>query len=251
MKMKTLKSIFAAAVLFAAGHSAQAQVTVKAGPELGFGFAYLYTQTYNAGEDDYFGGFGHIGGTMELQIGRFFQIRPSLMFESRSTSDGNDYYGSGDNQRIINNNLFLPVDFMYTAIGRRSGNKFFIGLGPYFAYTLGGSIRTDDPTTGYPQSRSLNLGSGVNDDMIASDIGIDFKLGFETRNGFFMNFGFNTGLLNRAPDNLQYYGDIKSSELFSFGLGYMFGKKEEVKRGRGNHNRGRGDSGMDHYNRYR
>jgi hypothetical protein len=230
MKLKTLLLVTA---VLCSGIASKAQVTAKVGPELGFGLnSMIVSDKYN--DDVYGGGFAQIGGTGDIQFGRWFALRPSLMFNfnfNQYNYGFNDFY-----DRINTTNIYLPVDALAT-FHLRNGSKLFAGFGPYLSYTVGGKYKYRNyDVSGYPEedSRSLRLGEGTDKDLKPLDLGLNFKMGFQMRNNLFMNCSFNLGITDRAPHNIDNY-KIKDQQLFAFGIGYLFGPKEPAANSRHGH----------------
>ncbi|XZF14307.1 porin family protein [Chitinophagaceae bacterium MMS25-I14] len=234
MKFKTL--LFAA---LCTATVSTAQITAKVGPEVGFGISSMVAKATNHDDTWYGGGFVQFGGTGDIQFGRWFAIRPSVMFNFNSVVYSESSYSTDENITINTNNIYLPVDFLGT-FRFRNGSKMFLGFGPYLMYTVSGRHKYHDyDSLGYwvAKSEKLQLGSGEDKDLKPLDLGLNFKIGFQLRNNLFLNCSFNVGLTNRAPVT-DYSYKIKDQQLFAFGIGYLFGPKEEADRGR-RHSHGR------------
>jgi len=224
MKLKTL---LCAATAICAAYVSNAQVTAKVGPEFGLGINSMVISDHYNGDEVYAGGFVQVGGTADIQFGRWFAIRPSLMFNFNTNESGDDIDYS---DRINTSNIYLPVDALAT-FRFRNGSKMFVGFGPYMSYTLGGKYKYHvyDINGNYVErTESLKLGTGTDKHMKPLDLGLNFKMGFQMRNNLFMNFSFNLGITDRAPHDIDGY-KIKDQQLFAFGIGYLFGPKEETR----------------------
>jgi len=234
-----LKTLLCAAVLMGAACTSEAQVEARVGPELGFGLNSMIVSDRIYGDEVYAGGFVQIGGTGDIQFGRWFALRPSLMFNFNTNQSSDDYSDRYD--RINTTNIYLPVDVLST-FRFGNGSKMFMGLGPYLSYTLGGKYKYRDyDINGYltEHSEDLRLGTGTDKHIKPLDLGLNFKLGFQMRNNLFMNFSFNLGITDRAPHNIDGY-KIKDQQLFAFGIGYLFGPKVQPDNRRHGHNHSSG-----------
>lgn len=232
MKLKTL---LCTVVAMSAAYASQAQIEAKVGPEVGFGIGSMITSDKYT--DNVYGGvFAQFGGTGDIQFGRWFALRPSVMFNFSTLSDGSD----PDLDQVVNtNNLYIPVDALAT-FRFGNGSKLFIGAGPYLSYTFSGKFKHPVANAnGYYERKTedLKLGTGTDKQLQPLDLGVNCKLGFQFRNNLFMNFSFNIGAKNRAPYTDDGY-KIKSQQLFAFGIGYLFGPQAETSRAHG-HSRSR------------
>ena len=114
---------------------------------------------------------------------------------------------SGNGGKISLNYIQVPIDFLYHyPIG--PGNAYG-GLGPYFAYGIGGS-------DGGESSFGENNGG-----FKRFDAGAGFLLGYKLNMGVSLDFGYDLGLAN-----IEYASqDVKGhSRCFSINLGYQIGK---------------------------
>lgn len=221
--------------MMSAAYVSQAQITARVGPELGLGLNSMIVSDRYYGDEIYGGGFVQLGGTGDIQFGRWFALRPSLMFNFNTNQSSDDSYGDRYD-RINTTNIYLPLDALAT-FRFGNGSKMFMGFGPYLSYTLGGKYKYRDyDINGYlvEHSEDLRLGSGTDKHIKPLDLGLNFKLGFQMRNNLFMNFSFNLGITDRAPHDIDGY-KIKDQQLFAFGIGYLFGPKEETAGGQRSH----------------
>lgn len=235
-----MKSKILSIILLLATFNSQAQFKIKAGPELGVGVSSMSFSSPNSNGDFYMGPFIQIGGTAELQFGRWFEVRPSIMINSSRNYSSDEV----DNPSYVStNSVYIPVDLLAT-FRRRSGFAFFLGLGPYFTQTYSGKNHYyyyDALGTYVDNTRALKLGNGKDKDLQPFDFGLNLKIGIQARSNLFVNFSFNLGLTNRSPKadyGVGSYETIKSQQLFGCSIGYLLGSKEEdTRRSRhGHHN---------------
>lgn len=114
---------------------------------------------------------------------------------------------SGVNGSIGLNYLEVPIHFLYHyPIG--PGNAYG-GLGPYFAYGVGGS---DGDESSYGEN---------NGGFKRFDAGIGFMLGYKLNMGVSLDLGYDLGLANIEYANQDVKGH---SRCFSINLGYQIGK---------------------------
>ena len=152
------------------------------------------------------------GVTADLQLADEFFIQPSLMY----VGEGGVSKGSLDLKTRINY-LELPINFMYKPeVG--DGNL-FIGLGPYFAYGLGG--KNEVSQNGTKVSQDISWGNDNVGQLKRFDAGANFQVGYEFPMGF--NVGLHTDL---GLVNIRGKGDSDNTfknTSFGVSVGYKFG----------------------------
>lgn len=137
-----------------------------------------------------------------------FYFQPSLLYAGKGGKDKNS------DTKINLSYLELPLDFLFKPdIG--NGNKFIVGVGPYVAYGIGGSVKGSTPS--YDPFKSYN---GADASLKRFDAGANVQLGYEMPSGF--NVGLNTdlGLVNALN-----HGDNNNSfrnTSFAVTVGYTF-----------------------------
>lgn len=137
-----------------------------------------------------------------------FYFQPSLLYAGKGGKDKNS------DTKINLSYLELPLDFLFKPdIG--NGNKFIVGVGPYVAYGIGGSVKGSTPS--YDPFKSYN---GTDASLKRFDAGANVQLGYEMPSGF--NVGLNTdlGLVNALN-----HGDNNNSfrnTSFAVTVGYTF-----------------------------
>lgn len=184
----------------------KAQVQLSAGPEIGFTAAGIYSA-----DDDVFAGInGHFGGTLHLQFGNYFAVRPSVLFKSGSMTN-TDY----DDTKISMTRISVPIPVMYSYIFGNNSNL-FAGLGPNLMYALSGKTKSSY------KNGNISFGS-KSGQWKPLDIGLHVKGGFQFPGGIaistFCNFGF-TNLANNDDK-------VKTLDAIGLSIGYMFGGSED------------------------
>ncbi|ATL46724.1 hypothetical protein COR50_05750 [Chitinophaga caeni] len=191
---------FAIAILLSGATFAQAKWGVVAGPSFS---SYTMKVAGKKSTSDLITNFRG-GFTVDLPLADEFYIQPSLLYAGKGGTG--DFLGTDVKTNL--NYLELPLNFMYKPeVG--NGN-IYIGVGPYFAYALGGNTDGNDIEFGN------NLG-----EMKRFDAGGNLQFGYELFNG--LNFGLYTdlGLVNLAGE-----GDSDNSfrnTSFGVNIGYKFG----------------------------
>lgn len=201
----------AAALLLAGASFAQVKFGITAGPSFS-------SYTSKAGGDKetskLITGL-RAGVGVDLPLADEFYIQPSLLYVGKGGTVEGTVLNVDYKTRI--HYLELPINFMYKPeVG--NGNL-FIGLGPYFAYGLGGKFEAAN-AQGDKVSSDIEWG---NDDgqMKRLDAGANFQVGYEFPMGFNIGLHTDLGLTNNRGN-----GDSdNSSRNTSFGVsvGYKFG----------------------------
>jgi hypothetical protein len=104
------------------------------------------------------------------------------------------------------NYIELPINFLYK-IKIVPGTSVHLGGGPYFAYGVSETIKTDDPTFPYNSHNFINKNP---------DYGVDFIAGVVIKSKFIVDAGYGLGLAN-----IGYYGTLKN-RVMSLSVGYLF-----------------------------
>ncbi|HEY6082376.1 MAG TPA: porin family protein [Chitinophagaceae bacterium] len=148
------------------------------------------------------------GAYANISLADEFYFQPSLLYAGKGGKDKNS------DTKINLSYLELPLDFLFKPdIG--NGNKFIVGVGPYVAYGIGGSVKGSTPS--YDPFKSYN---GTDASLKRFDAGANVQLGYEMPSGF--NVGLNTdlGLVNALN-----HGDNNNSfrnTSFAVTVGYTF-----------------------------
>ena len=114
--------------------------------------------------------------------------------------------------------LEIPANLIATFDAGKTGSV-FVGAGPYLGFGLRGGIRKDyrgDIPTEFEDitfGNSPNMYQGV-------DFGFNFLLGYQLKNGFGVNGGYNLGITNVYNDPTTEQKIMNSG--FSIGLSFAF-----------------------------
>lgn len=207
--MKNLSLFFAVAIagLFYSSE-ANAQATVTYGPELGFTASGLYDKS---NEDIYAGLHVHGGVTAHVQVGGFFAIRPSLLFQT-GKFENPDY---GDVSTKLTR-IYVPVPLLFSK-NFENDNKLYFGAGPYIKYAIAGKSNNN---IDYDMHK-IKFGNSTTDEMKRPDVGLHFRGGFDFSRGTSLGLFLNWGLNNIDPRGTDY--KLKSIDAIGFSFAWMFG----------------------------
>ena len=95
----------------------------------------------------------HVGGFAEIPVGGFFSVQPELLFSSKgarceilNTYTYPPVYGRSDDiyrMRYVYHPGYIELP-VYLKAGFEAGQgKFMVGIGPYFAYGVGGKLKAN------------------------------------------------------------------------------------------------------------
>lgn len=205
--MKNLKFAFVICMLFiVTGMQAQ----VKFGPTAGLN---LSTMTAKSGgislDPKTIVGF-NVGIIAEFGFTDNLFLQPALLF----TTKGSKYTIFESEATITPSFIEIPVNVVYK-FGSGS-TKFFVNAGPYFAYGIGGKIKSGG------ESVKISFGSGESNDMKPLDFGLTFGAGVELNN-FIISAHYGLGLANLAPvttDNTE-----AKVKVIGISVAYLLGGK--------------------------
>lgn len=186
---------------------------ISVGPEAGFTFAGMYNTEGDASGGVYIneglmaGINGHLGATLHVQFGRFFAIRPSLLYKF-GTMTNTDY----DDVKFTMHRISIPAPLLFSYVFRNDGNL-FAGAGPNLMYNFAGRVKNSLGES------DLTFGSGERS-FKPIDLGIQFKAGYRFPVGVFMNAFLNFGITD--IDNINGTA-TRTLDAFGFSVGYLFG----------------------------
>jgi hypothetical protein len=186
------------------------QAQIKFGPKVGLNLSTMTLKNSGVALDPKtLVGF-HIGVISEIPISGNFVLQPALLYSSK----GSKYSFLGEETSISPDFLEIPVNVAYKF--DLGGMKFFIDAGPYFAYGIGGKIKSGG------ESKSITFGSDDNADMKPFDVGLNFGVGLDIKS-FLLSFNYELGLANLIPGTTD--GAEAKSKVIGISVGYLFGKK--------------------------
>lgn len=123
--------------------------------------------------------------------------------------------------------LQLPLMLHY----RNSG--FYAGIGPYFGYAIGGSmkIKTKSGDASSERTEHFDFGNDQNDDFSAIDYGGAFELGYEFFGRLRLSASYSLGLANVLPADAVDAADnlggnwSANNNIIGVSLTYLFGSE--------------------------
>jgi hypothetical protein len=186
------------------------QAQIKFGPKAGLNLSTMTLKNSGIALDPKtLVGF-HIGVLSEIPLEGNFVLQPALLFSSK----GSKYSYYGTDESISPSFIEIPVNAAYKF---DLGNmKLVLNAGPYFAYGIGGKIKSGG------ESQSIEFGSGDNADLKAFDYGLGLGAGLEITN-FLISLNYEFGLANLIPGATE--GSEAKSRVFGISVGYFFGNK--------------------------
>lgn len=194
---------------------AQAQMTIKVGPELSGQFMTMTQKINGQKRDALYQPGAKIGAVVDLGITEHFFLQPGLALAfnhgSESTYTRNYSTGAGlptserDNRVYHVNYLQLPVLALYKS-GEEVDSRFTLGGGPYLGVALGGrfeqrytnTLNGVDITKRYDYS--IPVGYERKDKIGTLDLGVQATAGYEMPFGLYFRIWYSVGLLNSAPN---------------------------------------------------
>lgn len=225
-----MKKLILSLTVIAAAVSANAQTTF--GVQAGANFA-SYKAKYGTFEEKGKSKVGFIiGAVADVDFGNSISFRPELNFiqkggkvEDTETNAGVTYT---DNTEATLSYIQLAPNFVYN-IAAGTG-KVFIGVGPEFAFGIGGKVKYTSSAIGAgvneTDSESQNVKfdgkkDATDDDLHLKgfDLGASAIAGYKLSNGAFISVGYTVGLQNISPEDNSSY----KNNGFNVKIGFMFG----------------------------
>ena len=158
-------------------------------------------------ESDFGAGVG-IGGFLKIDFGKYFAIQPELLFQ---------WQNSTIKQGVVENDFeYWGAEIPIYAVGQmtlESGDRAYIGLGPYFGVGFSAKDKTADLSLYDKNGATAPF-------MHRGDIGVGAMIGYEFAFGMQINAGYKYSLLNKLDaesDNSTMRG-----QAITFGIGYRF-----------------------------
>jgi hypothetical protein len=201
-----LPAICLICILFSS--ASQAQVSATYGPEVGFTASGMFDD-YT--EDLYAGLNVHAGATAHLQIGNFFAVRPSVLFQTGKMQN-TDY----DQEYIKLTRIAVPVALLFSK-NFENDNKMYFGAGPVFKYNISGKSNVNDDLN----EQDIKFGSSTDDELKRTDVGLHFRGGFDFGTGLSMGLFLNYGVTNLNPRPES--GKVVGIDAIGFSFAWMFG----------------------------
>jgi hypothetical protein len=232
---KVNKFLLTAAVLLAAGATAEAQISF--GPRVGLNAANVNLDFQDS--DDEFDTkmkLGpQIGVVLNAQFGNL-SIQPAVIYSQKGfkvdESETSNGFTSSIKQDIKLGYAEIPVNFVYTTGG---DNGFQVFAGPYVGFGLGGKLKSEGKTSGngvnisFDEEYDVEFASKVGDDEdkeyfrgldVGANAGIGYKAGpVQVQLGY----GFGFGNLIPNDENDKKPEDKANNRVIQLSLTYLFG----------------------------
>jgi hypothetical protein len=151
----------------------------------------------------------NIGAISEISLGGSLFIQPGVFYSGKGTK-----YKIGTEEGTFSPQyLEVPVNVgYYFGTGK---TKFSVFAGPYFAFGIGGKIKSGG------ESVDIKFGTTDNDDMKPMDFGLNLGAGVNLSN-FLISAQYAIGLSNLYPVSAD---DVTMKmKVISISVGYLFGK---------------------------
>lgn len=158
-----------------------------------------------------------IGVAYRLALGNL-SLQPELNFTQKGGKEEEGDYSIEQTLSYIE----VPIYLMYVAASKKEAANnagFFAGLGPAFAFGMGGKWKEDD--AGNETEGDINFGSGDDDDYKPLDISANLMAGYMLSNGLYFSAIYSMGLSSILNDDSDEYS-IKNRYI-GFRIGFMLG----------------------------
>lgn len=189
---------------------------VKIGIEAGLTSCYMHRPS--AVNDAILG--GNFGTFLYIPLTGKLYLQPGLYYMANGGSQtvGTGYVYPPTITTTYNvHSIELPVNLGFRFGHKKSRYLSFIGMGPYIARNLGGTVTFNDGST---LTDNLVIGSNAGQNFKAFDYGLGLYTSIEWRCGLFLHARYQYGLANLAP-----HVATMNSMSDGFTFGYLFGKK--------------------------
>lgn len=220
----------------------------QVGFELGLNMANLAFKPSSPGfTTTYKPGFA-IGIPADIALGRHIYFEPGVFYEMTGCKITSTPTGKYNITTIT-----VPLNFQYKT-GEKCGNRFFIGIGPYIGYNVGGNITYDSYDNFPAVTKTLKIGTDKTDALTEIEYGAGLNFGYLFKKRLYARAHYQMGLSNLIPDAPS-NTSIKSS-AFGITVGFLFGRCNSYGRaagfgtGAGDHWRGMSKSKYSRKPRY-
>jgi len=150
----------------------------------------------------------NVGIITEISLKNDFGLQSGLIFStkgSKYSSDSFDVY-------VMPRFLEIPINALYKF--NVGSAKLFLLAGPYFAFGIGGTYRTQNETY------EINFGTGEDKDMRSFDLGVNIGAGIDIKN-FEISTQCGLGIANLAASHSDY--NQMKVRVIGISLTYLFG----------------------------
>ncbi len=165
----------------------------------------------------------HVGLIADLPIAMGLSLQPGIMLNSKGSKFE---YNSDvvDFTKIVNPiYIDVPVNVLFKPqLGDHT--KFYVGLGPYIGFGVGGKVSYDaeTPLGDAYKDHDIEFGSDNGDDLKAVDVGGNVLAGFEFGNGLILGAQYGLSFTNNAPEGDNDDPKILRNKELSVSIGYLF-----------------------------
>ncbi|KAA2245128.1 PorT family protein [Chitinophaga agrisoli] len=163
----------------------------------------------------------HAGVIADLSLSEDFSLQPQLLVSAKGAQQGGVSVGGLNvgGTKMSLTYLELPVNFMYKI--KAGSGKFFIGVGPYIAYGIGGKI--GDQKIKFDGKSFEEVGEGdENAHLKALDFGGNILAGYELKNGLLFSINYSMGLTDISADD-----EKSKNNYFGVSVGYLLHTKKK------------------------
>ncbi len=165
----------------------------------------------------------HFGADLQIPVAPEFYFQPGLMYIRKGDKNTSASSTSTTSLSYIE----IPLNMVYkAALGK---GFFMIGLGPYLAYGISGSVKTVSGLLTLDQKITFKKAVRSEDNLLVPyykpfDAGANLLVGYELEDGVFIQLDSQFGLLNINPEYKGFTDDQSSAKNTGFGLslGYRF-----------------------------
>lgn len=202
-----MKKIILIATSAFIAQTASAQLTIA--PELGFQMSKVVVKPSES--NDFKPSF-RLGANFDMGLTDNIHLQFGAFYSGKGAKES----ANGATAKLGLNYLEVPVYVNYMT-GKAGGNRFFAGVGPYFGYCLGGTLKV----SGFDDAK-LKVGSdAANDDIKPLDLGINLNAGYLLSNNIYVRAQYGMGLMNNVPGGNS--DASRKNAGFAISFGYNFG----------------------------
>jgi len=162
------------------------------------------------------------GAIVDIGLSNNFYLQPGILYVRNGYTFDN-VISSGT---IKVNSMEIPLNVQYK-FGSAGGDRFFVGVGPYLAFNLGG--KADGTAYGMSTTANLQIGNDAQTDNIkAFDFGAGLNLGYELSNGLYIRAHYQHGFVNLFPGGNT--NNSSYSTNYGLSVGYLFATSGHAKK---------------------
>lgn len=162
----------------------------------------------------------HVGVNAEIPVAPEFYVQPGILFSTKGAKFDESF--SGD-PKLNLSYIEVPINFLYKPT--LGAGKLLVGFGPYFAYGIGGKVKTEGEDVDVKFKGKVKAGDDPNLVYFKPfDAGANILFGYEFSNRFSAQLNAQLGLVNINSD----YDGFPDSDAraantgFGVSVGYRF-----------------------------